>query len=495
MGDPTTAAAADGTPAAPAPVSLSARTATLTAGLQLLARVLSGLMVVASTAVVTRAVGVATYADWATALTVVAMLGFVIEPGLSPVVVRRLVQRPGSSPTLRSLLGLRAALALAAVAASVAVVAALRGGDAAWLALILAAQLLPRAAVLNAGAPLQADHRLHRAALLEVGTTALGLAAVVACAALDASAPVLALAGVTLPLVVLTLLVERELRLSPSAALMAGRDGRGRLGSVVREVAPLALALLLVSVYTRVQVVFVNAAEDALGVAEYLLAWQVVEQIVVVGAIAGATLLPFFADRARERPLHGDPLTQSVMVALGAVGTLLAAGLILTARPVMLVLGSDRLADGARFLVLLAPMGAALFIAMTLGYAYAAMGLSARYLRFNLAGLAVALALNATFTLSHGAEAAARATWVTEFFVVSLALAPVWRSGPAGRATILRLAALGALAVAAAEAVHADLVAPVAGAALLAAAVAALGGPALRELVATRLLARPGAAG
>jgi O-antigen/teichoic acid export membrane protein len=303
---------------------------------------------------------------------------------------------------------------------------------------------------------------------------------------------VLALAGVTLPLVVLAGLVERELRSSPSAALMAGRDDRGRLASVVREVAPLALALLLVSVYTRVQVVFVNAAEDALGVAEYLLAWQVVEQIVVVGAIAGATLLPFFADRARERALHGDPLTQTVMVALGAVGTLLAAGLILTARPVMLLLGSERLADGARFLVLLAPMGSALFIAMTLSYAYAAMGLAGRYLRFNLAGLVVALALNATLTLSQGAEAAARVTWVTEFFVVSLALAPVWRSGAAGRATIARLAGLGALSVAAAEAAHADVLAPALGAALLAIAVVPLGGPALRELVATRLLRRAG---
>jgi O-antigen/teichoic acid export membrane protein len=475
----------------PAPL-LSARTATFTAGLQFAARASMAVMAVAITAIVTRAVSVDTYADWATALSVIGLFGFIMDPGISPVVVRRLVQRPETAPSVRAMLWMRAALALLAIALAVGVCTAIRGTGAALLSLVLAAQLLPRAIVLNGGALLQADHRAHRQAALEVGTTGVGLAALAALAAAGASAPVLALAGVTLPLGLLAVLVGRQASRTPAARAIRPGDDRARMRSIVREIAPLALAILLASLYTRIQVVFVNVAEDSRHVAEYLLAFQYVEQLFIVSSIIGATLLPFLADRARERVLHGDELTQDVLVGLAAGGACVAAVVLVLARPAIRILGGAKLIGGAGFLVLLAPMGTVLFVAVFLSYVYAAMGMGGRYLRFNVVGLVVALALNTAFTLNYGAAAAARVTWITEFCVVGLALVALRRSGAAGRATAARLAGLGIASAAAAEAVHAGALPGLVAAVLLVAAAWALGGGALRRLVTTRL--RPGAA-
>ena len=87
-------------PSGPQPPAsaLSARTAARTVLGQTAGRALTLLAVIASTAVVTRSVGVSTFADWATALSLVAMLGFLLDPGISPIVVRRLSQDPARRP-------------------------------------------------------------------------------------------------------------------------------------------------------------------------------------------------------------------------------------------------------------------------------------------------------------------------------------------------------------------------------------------------------------
>ena len=148
-------------PEAPAS-SLSLRSAAHTVVAQGAGRAVTLVAAIAATAVVTRSVGVATYADWATVLSLVAMLAFLLDPGISPIVVRRLAQDPALAPPPRDLLRARLVLATGALVIVVAATAALRGASAIPLALVLGAQLIPRAAVLNAGAWMQAVHRLHR---------------------------------------------------------------------------------------------------------------------------------------------------------------------------------------------------------------------------------------------------------------------------------------------------------------------------------------------
>ena len=465
--------------------SLSARTAAVTVLGQTVGRGLTVVAVIASTAVVTRTVGVDTYADWATALSLVAMLAFLLDPGISPIVVRRLAQDSTTAPTARDMLRVRLLLAAGAVLIVGAVTGALRGFEAVPLALILGAQLLPRASVLNVGAWLQADHRLHRQSALEAVMAAVGLGLLVLAAALDASAEWLALVGFTLPALALALLMRRELALSPSAKLPTG--GRERVRQVLREAAPLAGALVLVSLYVRLQVVFVNAAEDALGVAEYLLAFQFVEQLLVVAGILAGALLPLLAARAATVDLIADRVTHDSLVGMAVIGSAATAVLIAAAEPLVRLLGGDELEGGAQYLVLLAPMGAVLFVAFFLGYLYLALGRAAAYLRFNALALAFNLVLQVTVTLQYGGLGAARVTWLTELLVGALASAPLWRSRGLARSAVARAAGMIVVCIAAAELVHADVLAPVAGGALALVAGLALGGPeVLRTLRALR---------
>jgi O-antigen/teichoic acid export membrane protein len=460
--------------------TLTARTAAVTVVAQTVGRAVTLGAVIVSTAVVARAVGIATYADWASVLSLVAMLAFTLDPGLSPVVVRRLAQNPEEAPSPQAMLVVRLVLALVALVVVCGATAAIRGLHALPLALALGAQVLPRALVLNVGAWLQVDHRLHRQSAFEALTAILGLAALVVAAALDASVVVLALVGFLAPAAVLALLMSREVRRTPSYATVVPGDQRPRVRSVLQEVAPLAAALLLVAVYTRIHVVFINAAQDAAGTARYLFAFQFVEQIIVLASIATAALLPMFAVRAMGVELLAERSSRRLLLALAGLGALGSEVLVGGAVPLAKAIGGPKLAGASDSLVLLAPMSVLLLVAFMLAYLFLALGLAGRYLRFNVAALCFCLAGHAVFTLHYGAPAAARVSWMTEALVVTMASFPLWRPHPASG---LRLAAIVAVTVASAELTNADLLAPGVAALLGAAAVLALAGRHLGWLV------------
>ena len=210
----------DDAPSDDAPtLRLDARSAALTGAAQAGARGITLFVILVSTALVTRAVGVNTYADWVTALSLMAMAGFLLDPGVSPVIVRRLVQDPATCPQPSALLAPRLALAFGAAMLATGLTVALRGPDALPLAAVLSAQLLPRAYVLNAGAWLQADQRLHRQTMYEAVVAALGLTGLAIAAHLGAPATTLAAIGFVAPALILAALMARELRRTPSAAL------------------------------------------------------------------------------------------------------------------------------------------------------------------------------------------------------------------------------------------------------------------------------------
>ena len=94
--------------------------------------------------------------------------------------------------------------------------------------------------------------------------------------------------------------MRRELALTPSAR--ADPPGRRASASARSCARPRRSRrhCVLVSLYARLHVVFVNAAEDARGVAEYLLAFQFVEQLFVVGGILAGALLPLAGGARRD---------------------------------------------------------------------------------------------------------------------------------------------------------------------------------------------------
>jgi O-antigen/teichoic acid export membrane protein len=462
---------------APATKPLTARTATATATGQITAKALLALTGIASTAVITRALGVGGYANWALALSLVAIVGFALEPGFAPVIGRRIWQRDAPVPRPASLLAYRLALAAVVYVAVALAALAIRGVDAMLLALVLAAELYPRSVTLNAGTWLQAYHRLHRQAWLEVAAAALGLAALLALSAAGASAYLLAAAGVTLPAALLAALSWRQLRTVPQEESSGGQSQREIVRSLIREVAPLAVAILLVSVYTRIDVVFVAAAEDAAGLAQYLLAFRFVEQLIVVAGILAQTLMPMIAARvSTTRAAFEDELTHRMLVALAVFGTLGAEALIVAAKPLIAIVGGHSFAFAAKLLILLAPMATALVLNFFLAYLLMAIKLGGRYLRYNAIALAFNLAANAVFTLKYGNVAAARVTWATEFLVVGAAMLPLAAAHAGGRAAALRCALLVAVTIASSELAYAHTAAPLVVGALGALGAVAIGG-------------------
>lgn len=431
---------------------LDARSAAITATAQAAGRGVTLVAVIVSTAIVAHAVGVDTYADWATVLSLVSLTAFALDPGISPVIVRRLSQNPDDAPTPQAMIAVRVVLALLALAVVTAVSVALRGPAVLALAIALGAQVLPRSIVLNAGAWLQADHRLHRQTLLEAACTALGMVALAIAAALDSGVVVLAITGFTAPTVLLALLLRRELARTPSILLTTpGLEQPPRVRAVLVEVAPLAGALLLLTLYTRIFVVFVNAAEDSTEVARYLFAFQFVEQLIVIAGIVAATLLPLLAIRARAVELFADGPTQALLVAVTAVGSLLTALFIALAPFLCRTIGGGNLAPADYYLTLLAPIGAIILPAFLLGYLYVAIGAARRYLWFNAIALAANLIANAALTLTLGATATARIAWATELIVGTLACAAVYASGRSGKLATARMAAIVAAGVVGAE--------------------------------------------
>jgi O-antigen/teichoic acid export membrane protein len=472
---------------------ISARSASKTVIAQVLGRGVSLVAVVASTAIVARTIGIDAYADWATILALTSLVAFALDPGISPVVVRRLAQDPGQAPSSAALVPLRLGLGLLAYAVVVAVSAGLRGTDAIVVALALGGQVVPRALVLNATPWLQLDHRLHRQTALEAVTAVTGLALLGAAALAGAPVAVLALVGFTGPTTLLVLLVGRELQRTPSHGAVApdGPPMADRVRAVVHEVAPLAVALLLVATYTRSFVLFLNAsdASDA-AIARFLFAFQFVEQLIVAAGIVAGAVLPLLALRAMGRALLAEDVAHRLLRAVGAAGALISGGILATSVLVTRLIGGPDLAPAAHDLQLLAPIGATILPAFLLAYVYIAAGLGRRYLWFNLVALAVNVAANAWLTVRHGPVASARISWATEAFVAALALLPVAASGRSGAGTAARLAVLLAAAVTAAELVAAGTVAPLPGGALLCVFAAVVGRADLTWLV-RAVLRRP----
>lgn len=453
---------------------ISASSASKTVIAQAGARAISLLAVVGSTAIVAREVGIGTYADWATVLSLVALVAFALDPGISPIIVRRIAQAPDQVPDPQALVPLRLGVSLVSLAVVVAVATALRGGHAALLALLLGAQVVPRALVLNATPWMQADHRLHRQTLLEAVCAFLGLALLGIGAAAGVGAPLLAVLGFTGPTVLLAVLVRREQERTPSRLAIVPGDMRPRVMSVLREVAPLAGALVLVTLYTRIFTVFLNAGEDSTTVARYLFAFQFIEQLLVAAGIVAGAVLPLLAVRGREATLLADRPTHELLIAVAAVGALGSAAFVAFAAPLTHAIGGGDLAPAGDYLVLLSPASAVLLPAFVLAYLYVALERSRRYLVMNAIALVVNLAANATLTLTYGAEATARIAWGTELLVIVMALWPVVRSGRSGAVVGALFALMISASVVAAEATASGAVAPGVAAVLLVAVVLAV---------------------
>jgi O-antigen/teichoic acid export membrane protein len=408
------------------------------------ARAFALLASVGSMAIVVRYLGIEEYAGWGTVLQLIGLMAFAVDPGLSSVVVRRIVQDPASAPSPQALLPVRIGFGIVAAALIVALTIGLRGSGAALLAVALGGQILPRAIVLNATPWLQVDQRLHRQTGWEALGAVVGLALIAACAAAGASAPVLALVGFTGPTIALSVIMRFELRKVPSLTRQVPGTQWPRVRSLLVEVAPLAGALILVALYMRSYVFFINQTETDAVIGRYVFAFQFVDQLMVAAAIVGGAALPLLAVRARTATLLHDDLTHRLVVAVAAIGALAGCAMVALARILTDVIGGPEARGAEYFIQLLAPLAPLLMLSFVLAFVYVTTGRGKRYLAFNAIGLVVNLAAHVVFTLEYGADAAVRITWITELVVTGVAILPLFgvTSGRRAASTVVAMVAV-----------------------------------------------------
>lgn len=431
---------------------VSGRSAARTAVLQAGGKLLLLLLALAATAVVTRAIGIDRYADWATVLTLVSLLGFALDPGFGPVVVRRLSSQSDAVPRPRDMLVLQLALAAVAYGLVVALSGVLAGSRAAELGLVLGAQLLPRAVVLNTSTWLQAHHRVHVQTALELVTSGLGLVGLLVGSLVGLRAGCLAAVGVVGPLLLLAAVGRRQLR---EVDLVNAVPGGSAVREVLREALPMMLGVSLVAVYTRIDIVWVTQAEDARGLAQYLLGYRFIEQVIVVSGIVGATAFPLIVARGGDESIFRDPVVHDLITVVLVLGATVSLSLIVVARPLVGLVGGDEFRPGSTLLVLLAPTALLVFGNFILGYAYAAARVSRKYVTCSASGFAFTIFAGVIFTSKFGAPAAARVTWMTELCVVCVASRPFLTREAGARTMVLRATVMVAAVVGASEAVAA----------------------------------------
>lgn len=443
------AAAVAGAGSGSGPV-LTAAGATRTAVVQYVARALSLLAVVIGTSMVTRRLG-NEFADWGTVILCVTIAGVLVEPGLAAVIVRRLASEPDQAPSLRAMYPVRLALGCLAFVVVVVLAVVARGPGIFLLAVCIGAQVIARSLVNNGTSWLQVDLRLHRLALLEALCVLLGLGALTGGIAADLPVPVLGALAFTVPTFLLLVLMQPELRRTPSMRLPPSGAQRAKVRSVLVEVAPLALAIGLSAVYTRTSIIFVNRFEDDAAASRFFFAFLFAEQSFVIAGITAGALLPLLAARSKVADLLSDDVTQRLLVGLTALGALACALLIAFSRLLVVLIGGPELAGAEEYIRLVAPTVAVVMPAMVIGYVYISVGRVRSYLVFGTIGLVGNLVLNVLLVPTFGAEASARITWATELLVALLPLTAVLRSGPSGHRAAVRMAVIFLAAVAASE--------------------------------------------
>lgn len=395
----------------------------------MLARVAIALLGLVNTAIVARALPVETYATWATAMSLIALFTVLSDPGVSPVVMRWIGSAAYRAPSPLAVLRNRVALCFGVYALVVAGTWALHGERGAALALVLGAQIVPRGAASAVTVWLQSHHRQHLQSLAEFAANAVGTAIMLAAALLDAPAAALGALGFVLPSIALAAIARRQLDALPG--IEHDLDSDVGMGGVWREVRPMAVAVLLATAYSRIDVFFVNAAETAAGTAHYLIAYQFVSQSLVLAGIVGITLMPLLVRQADSSDVLAGPVLPRVFGAIACIGICVGGVIALSAKYLILIAGGAGYRDARELLILLAPVVAGIFLNYFCAYLYVATERTRHYLKINIAAFAFTIVGSALFTLSYGAEAAAHVAVATEVFVVAINVVSLSRAGSA----------------------------------------------------------------
>lgn len=182
----------------------------------------------------------------------------------------------------------------------------------------------------------------------------------------------------------------------------------------LRNAAPIGLAILLSTIYFRIDMVILERCRSDAEVGAYGAAYRILESLLFLPALFAAAIYPAFAESTRAPRAEMRRLFRTTLRWMMSLSALLGVGLFLFAREAIQLLYGDAYADAVPLLRLLAPSLLFIFSNYALTHFLVASGEQ----RWNavLAAICVPLniGLNLLFVPTHGAAAAAVVTALTE---------------------------------------------------------------------------------
>jgi O-antigen/teichoic acid export membrane protein len=444
-----------------------------------------------------RHLGIVDFGRYMTVVSVVGLVAVLTEGGLNAIAQREYGRTRGSQRTLamRDMLGMRMVLTTIGVVIAVAFSTA-AGYDSTMVlgTAGAAAALLLHGVQLFLGVGLQGDLRFGWATLTELVRQAVSVAAIV----------VLVLVGAGLVPLLWVPLVATAVSLAMAAVLVRGRMplrpafSWARWRPVLLDTLPYAVAIAVGVAYFRAAMLIVSLVSTDVETGYFAMSFRVIEILIGLPTLVLGAAYPILVRSAAEDPERfGRAVrrTLELSMVLGAFLTLVTA---LAAPFVIAVLAGAEFDPSVSVLRIQALALAANFVGVAAGYALLSAGHNRAILAANAVGLTATVALNLALAGPMGAQGAAIATSIAEWMLTAALLVALLRTAPhlGGALRILPAVAAAAAPGAALLLVPGlpSVVAAIAGAALFAGVLAALGQfpSEVREVLASRRLSSGG---
>ena len=403
-------------------MSRTAKTVAWNTIVQGLAKAVSLVLSLGVTMLLTRHLGVAGYGSFVAVFVYMTFFASFADWGTQTILVRELAQEPATfEQQVGAALTLRLGLSLSAALIAAATVPVFYSGQPQVLVGVVIAlpTLLFGSISTTVAAAFQSQLRMGRVAVAEI--TAQLVSTGILAGLVFAGRPLREVIAATvltgaLQAAILLWLARSLVRIRPRLDLALSKR-------LLKRALPLGVALLLNTIYFRVDALILSTLGGASAIGVYGLAYRVCEAIIGFSTIFIASMFPLLAAAAREADVGSlRRLTQRGFDVLVLAAVPAALGVIALAPQVVGFVAGDHFESAVPVLRVLVVGAALMFVTGLLGHVLVAVDRQKSAMLINVAGLVLNVVLNLTLIPRFGALAAASAGTASEGFVLGCGL-------------------------------------------------------------------------
>jgi len=189
---------------------------------------------------------------------------------------------------------------------------------------------------------------------------------------------------------------------------------------ILRDAIPLGLAVIVVTAYERMGVLFLNALSDSDEVGFYTFGYRLVDLAFPLSFMFVGSVYPLLsAHHGKGETGEFRQLFQRSHDVLAVCGISVSLAVMLFAHPMVQAIGGDEFLPAVRNLRIVSAAFAFIWVSSLTNYSLIAVGRQATLIWIALGGLAMNVAVNLTFIPLLGSEGAAVATAATEATVLA----------------------------------------------------------------------------